>query len=81
MSDDRLFEQVEYTLRFPAAETVERVRTQLNEKGYEVEIGASAGATWEVHVRWKGWRSVRASRQERHWIQRVATHNGGSLAD
>ena len=81
MPDDELFEQVEYTLRFPAAETAEHVGRELNEKGYEVEVAASAGATWEVHVRWKGWRSARASRQEPRWMRRVATHNGGSLAD
>ena len=81
MPADESFEQVEYTLRFPAAETAEQVRRYLNEKGYEVEVVASADATWAVHVRWKGSRSARASRQEPHWMRRVATHNGGSLAD
>ena len=75
------FEQVEYTLRFPAAETAEHVRRELDEKGYEVEVAASTGATWEVHVRSKGWRSAHASRQEPQWMRRVATNNGGSLAD
>jgi hypothetical protein len=74
------FEEVEYTLRFPSAENAEHVRLALNEKGYEVEVAASSGATWELHIRWKGWRSARASRQEQHWMRRVATHNGGSLA-
>jgi hypothetical protein len=81
MPDDELFEQVEYTLRFPAAGAAEDVRRYLDEKGYEVEVAASAGATWELHVRWKGRRSARASRQEPGWMRRVATHNGGSLAD
>lgn len=81
MPDDALFEQVEYTLCFSAAETAEHVGRELDEKGYEVEVAASAGSTWEVHVRWKGWRSARASRQEPRRMRRVATHNGGSLAD
>jgi hypothetical protein len=75
------FEQVEYTLRFPAAETAELVRRYLDEKGYEVEVAASAGALWEVHVRWEGSRSARASRQEPQWMRRVAINNGGKLAD
>ena len=54
MPDDALFEQVEYTLCFSAAETAEHVGRELDEKGYEVEVAASAGSTWEVHVRWKG---------------------------
>ena len=54
MPDDALFEQVEYTLCFSAAETAEQVGRELDEKGYEVEVAASAGSTWEVHVRWKG---------------------------
>lgn len=48
MPDDELFEQVEYTLRFPPAETAEHVGRELDEKGYEVEVATLAGARWDV---------------------------------
>jgi hypothetical protein len=81
MAADESFGEAEYTLRFPAAETAEHVRRELSEKGYEVEVASPAAGAWDVHVRWKGWRSARVARTEPDWMRRVAAHNGGSLAE
>jgi hypothetical protein len=80
MPDDQEFGEAEYTLRFPTADAADFVRRELHAKAYEVQIVPSADeASWEVQVRWKGWRSARVARLEPGWMGRVATHNGGSL--
>jgi hypothetical protein len=81
MAEGESFGEVEYTLRFPAAETAEHVRRELSEKGYEVEVAPSAAGAWDVRVRWKGWRQAHVARAEPGWMRRFAAHNGGSLAE
>jgi hypothetical protein len=80
LPEEEEFGEAEYMLRFPSADTAAFVQRELREKGYEVEVVRSASEeSWELHVRWKGWRSARAARHEPCWMRRVAAYNGGTL--